>query len=306
MTKLMRLWADRPNTKTQSDNGKEYETIRKGEFTMKATRPLKFINGSKRIPQGIVLALALLLLQQKNAGAETTIVDTASASDFVVLAGSGITFGGAVNSTVITGDIGSFPTPTITGLENVILNGMNYAGDVDTQNAKNDLVLAYNDAVGRTPGTIYDPISDLGGLTLTSGVYNNPSSFAITGVLTLDAANDPYAVWIFQAGSTLTTAVGSQIVLVNGAKAANIFWQVGSSATLGTDSLFSGSILAMDSITLNVGSDVTGRVLAKNGAVTFLGNNTLSIPEPASALLIGLGASVIFAARRRFPSRIRC
>jgi hypothetical protein len=231
-------------------------------------------------------------------------VDLASGSGFAVLAGAGITVAGPVESSVITGDIGTFPTATITGLENLVLNGVNYAGDVNTQTAKNDLVLAYNDAVGRTPDTIYGAIYDLGGSTLASGVYNGPSSFSITGILTLDAGGDSNAVWIFQAGSTLTTAVGSQIVLANGAQAANVFWQVGTSATLGTDSFFAGSILAMDSITLNVGADVTGQVLARNGAVSLFGDNTINvIPEPAGALLVGLGATVILIARRRFPRR---
>lgn len=302
MTKLMQLWADRPKTKTYSDTGEEYGMVRKGEYTMQATRPLKFIqNGSKRIPQGIVLAVAILFLHQ-NAGAETNKVDLASGSGFAVLAGAGITFAGPVGSSLITGDIGTFPTTTITGLESIVLVGVNYAGDVNTQTAKADLTLAYNNAVDRTPDTVYGAIFDLGGLTLTSGIYNGPTSLAVTGDLILDADGDPNAVWIFQAGSTLITSVGSQIILTNGAQAANIFWQVGSSATLGTDSSFAGSILALESITLNSGADVTGQVLARNGAVSLFGNNTIyAIPEPASMLLLALGATVILIVRRRTP-----
>jgi hypothetical protein len=244
-----------------------------------------------------------MLLLHRNAAAETNKVDMASGSGFAVLAGAGITIAGPVNSTVITGDIGTFPTTTISGFENVVLNGTNYAGNVNTQNAKDDLTLAYNDAVGRSATQTYGAIFDLGGLTLTSGIYNDPSSFVITGILTLDAANDPDAVWIFQAGSTLTTAGSSQILLINGAQAANIFWQVGSTATLGTYSDFAGSILAMSTITLTTGATVDGRVLSRNGSV-ILDNNTINaVPEPAGALLIGLGATVIFAVRRRFPSR---
>jgi hypothetical protein len=125
----------------------------------------------------------------------------------------------------------------------------------------------------------------------------------ITGTLTFDAGGDPNAVWIFQIGSSLTTANNSQILLANGAQAANIFWQVGSTATLGTYSDFSGSILALSTITLTTGATVDGRVLSLNGSV-ILDNNTINaVPEPASALLIGLGTTVIFVARRRFPCR---
>src|SRR6185369_13168139 len=123
-----------------------------------------------------------------------------SATSFAVLAGAGITVAGAVNSTTITGDIGTFPTPSITGLGNVVLNGVNHAGDAVTQTAKNDLVTAYNDAAGRPPTTTYNPIFDLGGQTLPPGVYRDPTSFGITGTLTLDAGGDQNAVWIFQAG----------------------------------------------------------------------------------------------------------
>jgi hypothetical protein len=180
---------------------------------------------------------------------------------------------------------------------------VNHAGDSVTQTAKDDLTLSYNDAVGRTPDVLYGAAYELGGSTLLSGVYNGSSSFAITGALTLDAGDDPDSVWIFQIGSTLDTAVGSQIILVNGAQANNVFWQVGSSATLGTDSYFAGNILALTSITLNSGATVDGRLLAQNGTVTLSNNTVNAIPEPASMLLIAMGATVIFAVRQRFPSR---
>ena len=212
-----------------------------------------------------------------------------SADSFAVLAGSGITVAGAVNSTTITGDIGTFPTPSITGLGNVVLTGVNHADDAVTQNAKNDLLVAYNDAAGRSATTSYGPIFDLGGLTLTPGVYKDPSSFAITGTLTLDAGGDTNAVWIFQAGSTLITGAGapgnpgSSVVLINGAQACHVFWQVGSSATIGTYSDFVGNILALTSITVNTGASLSGRALALNGAVT-LDNNLIAVPicVPAS------------------------
>lgn len=299
--KLQQLWAARPKTQTNADT--EYGNVKKGKYTMKATLPLRFMqpSGAKRIPQGIILTIAMMCLQY-SALAETNAVDLASSSGFAVLAGTGITVATPVNSTVITGDIGTFPTTTITGFENVVLTGVNHAGDGVTQTAKNDLTLAYNDAVGRSPTAYYGAI-DLGGSNLISGVYNGSSSFAITGALTLDAGGDPNAVWIFQVGSTLTTANNSQIVLTNGAQAANVFWQVGTAATLGTYSDFSGSILALSTITLTTGAMVDGRVLSRTGSV-ILDNNIINIvPEPASTLLIGLGVAVIFIVRQRFPHR---
>ena len=140
--------------------------------------------------------------------------------------------------------------------------------------------------------------------TLAPGVYNSTSTFGIaTGsVLTLDAAGDADAFWIFQAGSSLTTGSDSRIELINGASAANVFWQVGSSATLGTSTEFVGSILALESITLNTGATILdGRALALNGLVT-MDNNTIAIPEPASALLLCSGLAIGLL-RRRAPSR---
>jgi hypothetical protein len=129
------------------------------------------------------------------------------------------------------------------------------------------LTAAYKDAAGRS-GAI-TKTGDLGGQTLTAGVYKSTSSLGITGDLTLDAQGNPAAVFIFQIGSTLTTASGSHIVLVNGAKACNVFWQVGSSATLGTASIFKGNIMALSSITVTTGVNLEGRALAENGAVTL-------------------------------------
>ena len=161
------------------------------------------------------------------------------------------------------------------------MNGINHGGDVVTQQAKTDLVTAYNDAAGRSPTQVFAPASDLGGLTLTNGVYNNPSSFGLTGTLTLDAQGNPEAVWIFQAGSTLITASGSSVSLLGGAQACHIFWQVGSSATLGTGTNFAGNILALTSITLDTGATVDGSVLARNGAVVLDANTiTLAVCAP--------------------------
>ena len=221
----------------------------------------------------LIVLMQFVIIPPPKVLAATTRVDLLTADSFAVLAGSGITNTGA---TTITGDVGSFPTTTQTGLGSVTLNGANHSGDATTQQAKTDLVTAYNDAVGRAPTNTVT--ADLGGQTLTSGVYKDngaPASLAITGTLTLDAQGDANAVFIFQSASTLVTASASKVVLVNGAQPCNVYWQVGSSATLGTTTTFVGNILALTSITLNTGATVTGRVLARNGAVT-MDTNTIT------------------------------
>ncbi len=162
--------------------------------------------------------------------------------------------------------------------------------------AKADLAIAYADAQGRTPDTIYPAIFELNGLTLESGVYNEPSSLSINGTVTLDGLNDPSAVWIFQMGSTFTMGANSNVVLINGAQASNVFWQVGSSATIGADADFAGTMMAQTSISLGAGANVDGRLLAQNGAVALV-SNTVAIPEPNIALLsmTGLAISPHFA-----------
>jgi cell division septation protein DedD len=223
------------------------------------------------------------LLVAASAGAQAaTSVGLGTVGSFAVIAGAGITNTGP---TTTTGDIGTFPTTSITGLASMTVNGTNQAGDAVTQSAKNDLVTAYDSAAGQGPTV---PISgELGGMTLVSGVYNSASSLGLTGTLTLDAAGNPNSVFVFQAGSSLTTASGSQVALINGAQACNVFWQVGSSATLGTGSAFRGTVMALTSITLTTGATVDGRVLARNGAVTLDTNtitrSTCSTSTPATA-----------------------
>jgi hypothetical protein len=141
------------------------------------------------------------------------------------------------------------------------------------------LTIAYNDAAGRTlaPVTV---AGNLGGMTLAPGLYKSTSSLAISsGDLTLDAQGDANAVFIFQMASTLTTTPARAVILIGGAKAANIFWQVGSSATLGTTSSFQGTIMADQSITLNTGATLSGRALARIGAVSLAGNAAV-LPTP--------------------------
>ncbi len=242
---------------------------------------------------------AIALYAPPEARAATLALDLDSASSFAILAGAGITIAGPAPTTIV-GDIGSFPTISITGLENLVLTGTNHGGDAVTQLAKTHLSDAFNDASTRAVDTNLAGGSDLMGMTLLSGVYFSPSSLFLTGAVTLDAMGDPNAVWIIRTGSTLITANDSVVSLINGARAENVFWQVGSSATLGTFSDFSGSILASESITLTTGATISGRALALNGEVT-MDNNTV-IPEPAGVLLVCAGLGGLFVRRRRSGS----
>jgi LPXTG-motif cell wall-anchored protein len=147
--------------------------------------------------------------------------------------------------------------------------------------AKTALVTAYDDAAGRTPATTVT--ADLGGQTLVGGVYNAAAAMALTGTLILDGQNDPDSVWVFQAGSTLTTAGSSVVQLINGAQPCHVFWQVGSSATFGTSSDFTGHVLALTSITATTGATFKGQLLARNGAVT-LDTNTITNDVCAAAV----------------------
>ena len=206
------------------------------------------------------------------ADAAQTPVGLGTAGSFAVLAGAGVTNTGP---TTVNGDVGTFPTTSESGTSSMTITGTNHAGDAVTQGAKTDLVTAYNTAAGEGPTTAVP--ADLGGQTLTPGVYNSASSLGLTGSVTLNGGGDPNAVFVFQAGSTLTTATASSVNLINGAQACNVFWQVGSSATLGTGSTFRGTILALTSITVTTGVTITGRVLARNGAVT-LDTDTITKP----------------------------
>jgi hypothetical protein len=183
---------------------------------------------------------------------------------FSVLAGSTVTNTG---STVVSGDVGVSPGTAVTGFPPGSAGGTIHIADGAASLAQATLTAGYVDAAGRSGGTAV--AGDLVGQTLTSGVYTSTSSLAESGDLTLDAQGNPNAVFIFQIASTLTTGSGSHIVLANGAKACNVFWQVGSSATLGTNSVFKGNILALTSITITTGANLEGRALARNGAVTL-------------------------------------
>ena len=205
-----------------------------------------------------------------------TSVALGNAGAFAVLAGSTVTSTGA---TAITGDLGVSPGTAVTGFPPGTVTGTQHAGDATAALAITDLTTAYNDAAGRNvaPVTV---AGNLGGLTLPPGLYKSTSSLSISsGDLTLDAQGDPNAVFIFQMASTLTTTSGRAVILTGSAKASNVFWQVGSSATLGTTSAFVGTIMADQSITLSTGATLNGRALAHIGAVTLAGN-TVAVPAP--------------------------
>src|SRR5213075_2711828 len=192
-----------------------------------------------------------------------------AASTFAVLAASTITSTGA---TTVNGDLGLSPGTAVTGFPPSAVNGTVHVADAAAARAQFDLTAAYNDAAGRTAGAI-TIAGNLGGQTLTPGLYKSTSSLEISsGDLTLDAQGDANAIFIFQMASTLTTTSGRQVILSGGAKAANIVWQVGSSATLGTSSVFKGTILADQSITLTTGATLDGRALARIAAVTLDAN----------------------------------
>lgn len=265
-------------------------------------------------------AVAILLVWPvSSASAVPATVGLGTTGAFSVLAGSTVTNTG---TTVVSadsgvgGNVGVSPGTAITGFPPGLVTppGQIHAADAVAAQAQSDLTIAYNDAAGRPCDTNLSG-QDLGGRTLTSGVYCFDSSAQLTGTLTLDAQGDPNAVFIFQIGSTLTTSVGSSVLLVNGGQACHVFWQVGSSATLGTGSAFSGNILALTSITANTNADVEGRLLARNGAVT-LDSNTIHTPAcaptsgvsqaplfgsaaPGLALGVFLAAAGFFVLRRR-------
>jgi len=192
------------------------------------------------------------------------------ASDFAVLAGASITNTGATN---ITGDLGLSPGTSLGGFPPGILVGTKQVNTNLATQAKLDLTAAYNDAAGRTSTDIVTLSGNIGGLTLTPGLYKTTSTLAISsGDLTFDAKGNSNAVFIIQIASALTTTSGRKVFLKGSAKASNIFWQVGSSATFGTTSVFKGTVMAMQSITFKTGASLDGKALARNGGVVLEGN----------------------------------
>jgi hypothetical protein len=199
-------------------------------------------------------------------------ISLGTAQNFGVLAGSTVTNTGA---TTVNGNVGVSPQSAVTGFPpGVIVGGAIHSNDAVAQQAQNDLGVAYTN-IANTPCTVDLTGQNLGGLTLTPGVYCFSSSAQLTGALTLDALGNANALFLFKIGTTLTTASNSSVTIINnGGNSCNkVYWQVGTSATLGTGTLFVGDILAQASITLTTGSNTNGRTLARDGAVTLDTNN---------------------------------
>lgn len=246
---------------------------------------MKKLKKMRFVPTLLTLSLAAMMAVPSISMAAQPTVSLGLTESYAVLAGSEITNTG---TTTINGDaggdVGLYPGTAYTGGADVTASGTVHLADDEAIAAKDDLVTAYDDAVGRTPVTTIP--TELGGVTLTPGTYDSADgTFQITGTLTLDAQGDPDGVFIFKAASTLITASDSNVELINSARYCRTFWPVGSSATLGTNSHFVGHIFAMTSITAGNGATVQGQLLARNGAVT-LNNNTITngicLDTPAS------------------------
>jgi hypothetical protein len=249
------------------------------------------------------IGLAMLPFCALSAYGTAINVDLGTADSFAVLAASKVANTGISN---IQGNVGVWDGSAVTGLpSSFVTGGVIHAGDTVAMLAQSDLTSAYNFAAGQAcDSNLIDP--ELGGLTLTPGVYCFAEIAQLTGSVTLDALGNPNSVFIFKIGSSLTTASGSSVLFQNGGQGGSVFWQVGSSATLGTSTSFQGNILAQASITLNTDANIgCGRALARTAAVT-LDSNDVSIgapgclttnagpeggvvPEPGTASLLSLG-----------------
>ena len=237
---------------------------------MKTLNKISFIS----VPLTILMVLIMAAPTVCMAAGQPT-VNLGTTSKFAILAGSTISnTGNTIINGSVGGDVGLSPGDVFNGKASVTMSGAVHLADTVAIKAKDDLVTAYDDAAGRKPVTRIP--SELGGTTLTPGTYDSADgTFQITGKLTLDAKGDPNGVFVFKTGSTLITASDSSFTLINSARFCRIFWKVGSSVTLGTNSNFVGHIFALQSITAKTGAKIQGQLLARNGAVT-LDNNTIT------------------------------
>jgi Ice-binding-like/PEP-CTERM motif len=232
-------------------------------------------------------------------------INLGTSGNFAVLAGTTVTNTGP--SVIDGGDVGVSPGSAITGFPPgaTVPPFVLHAADAVAAQAQVDLTTAYNAAAGLAPTQDLTG-QDLGGLTLTPGVYFFSSSAQLTGTLTLNDQGNPNAQFVFQIGSTLTTASNSSVVSINGGSmpGCDVFWQIGSSATLGTGTAFEGHILALTSITMTTGATILdGSALARNGAVTLDTNtitNCAQVPEPGTFMLLASAVVAGVSLRKRF------
>lgn len=227
----------------------------------------------------MAVCVALAATGAAAGSAQAAAVDLGTASSFAVLGATTVTNTGP---SVVSGDLGVSPGTAIVGFPpGTLTGGAFHAANATAATAQTNVTTAYNDAAGRISSATVS--GDLAGRTLTPGVYTSASSLSLSGDLTLNAGGNPDATFVFQAGSTLIAGSGSRVLLIGGAQACNVVWQLGSSATVGTASAFVGDILAMTSITMNTGATLDGRALGRNGAVT-LDTNTMTRSACASAV----------------------
>jgi hypothetical protein len=239
----------------------------------------------RRMRRGLgLLALTLLVTAGFATSAQAATVGLGTLDSFAVLGHTTVTNTGP---SVITGDVGLSPGTSAPGFPPGMVNGTFHINDSVAAKAQDDLTTAYNDAAGRSSTATV--AADLAGQTLTPGVYSAASTMGLSGALTLDAENNPNAVFVFQVGSGLNIASASHVLLTRGAQSCNVFWKVGSSAVIDSSAVFVGNVMANQSISMKTAATLDGRVLARNGAVT-LDTNTITRSRCATGTTGGGGS----------------
>jgi hypothetical protein len=221
-----------------------------------------------RATSGVVFGSATVVVQ-----AAGPVIPMGLVEPYGIMAGLSFT---CINNGLIQSDIAISPGSTVTGFPPCVITGVQHLADAVALNAQNDLTSLYNTLQGLPCPPANAIVADLGGTTVPAGVYCTATGINVTGVLTLDGGGDPNALFVFQAGSSLITA--GDIVLINNAQAQNVYWVVGSSATLGTASQWKGNVVALTSITLVDNANLIGRALARNGSVSLGTGNTITLP----------------------------
>ncbi len=225
-------------------------------------------NNTVRATSGLVFGSATVVVQ-----AAGPVIPLGLVAPYGIMAGLSFT---CINNGLIQSDIAISPGSTVTGFPPCVISGVQHLADATALNAQNDLTTLYNTLQGLPCAPANAIVADLGGTTKPAGTYCSATGIGVTGVLTLDGGGDPNALFVFQAGSSLITA--GDIVLINGAQAQNVYWVVGSSATLGTASQWKGNVVVLTSVTLVDNANLIGRALARNGSVSLGTGNTITLP----------------------------